>query len=65
MNSEKKDNTLDTVDLGRSGLRVTELGFGGIPIMRLGMDEAVEVIRQLRVGFQGAKSSTTTSYSWP
>ena len=45
MNSEKKDNTLNMVDLGRSGLRVTELGFGGIPIMRLGMDEAVEVIR--------------------
>lgn len=45
MSPEKENNVLNTVDLGRSGLRVTELGFGGIPIMRLGMDEAVEVIR--------------------
>lgn len=45
MNSEKNRIPFNTIDLGRSGLRVTELGLGGIPIMRLGMDEAVEVVR--------------------
>jgi len=31
--------------LGKTGLAVSELGFGGIPIIRLGFDEAVEVVR--------------------
>ena len=31
--------------LGRTGLMVSELGFGGIPIIRLDHDEAVEVVR--------------------
>lgn len=31
--------------LGKTGLMVSELGFGGIPIIRLGFDEAVEVVR--------------------
>jgi predicted aldo/keto reductase-like oxidoreductase len=36
---------MKTVALGNSGLKVTELGFGGIPIMRVTMDEAKEIIR--------------------
>jgi hypothetical protein len=34
-----------TITLGKTGLTVTELGFGGIPIIRLPFDEAVEVVR--------------------
>ena len=33
-----------TVDLGRTGLRVAEVGFGGIPIQRLSAAEAVAVV---------------------
>ena len=31
--------------LGRTGLMVSPVGMGGIPIMRLTVDEAVEVVR--------------------
>ncbi len=34
-----------TVTLGKTGLKVSELGFGGIPIIRLGFEDAVEVVR--------------------
>jgi uncharacterized protein len=33
------------VELGKTGLRVSAVGFGGIPIIRLGLDEAVSVLR--------------------
>ena len=36
---------LRTMDLGRSGLKVSELGCGGIPIMRVGLEEAKNIIR--------------------
>ncbi len=36
---------MKTVALGQSGLKVTELGFGGIPITRVTMDEAKAIIR--------------------
>jgi aryl-alcohol dehydrogenase-like predicted oxidoreductase len=36
---------LRTIDLGRSGLKVTEIGCGGIPIMRVGLEEAKLIIR--------------------
>jgi len=36
---------LKTIELGRSGLQVTELGCGGIPIMRVGLEEARAIIR--------------------
>jgi hypothetical protein len=36
---------LKTVDLGRSGLKVTEVGCGGIPIMRVDPEEAKVIIR--------------------
>ncbi len=32
--------------LGKTNLRVSEFGFGGIPIIRLGVDEAVAVLRR-------------------
>jgi predicted aldo/keto reductase-like oxidoreductase len=31
--------------LGKTGLMVTELGFGGIPIMQLGVDDAAKMVR--------------------
>jgi predicted aldo/keto reductase-like oxidoreductase len=34
-----------TVELGRTGLRVAEVAFGGIPIQRLSHDDAVAVVR--------------------
>ncbi|MBN2124383.1 MAG: aldo/keto reductase [Deltaproteobacteria bacterium] len=34
-----------TCALGNTGLEVTELGMGGIPIMRVGAEEAVSIIR--------------------
>jgi len=37
--------------LGRTNLRVSEIGFGGIPIQKIGMNEAVQVIeRALNLG---------------
>ena len=36
------------VTLGRTGLKVSELGFGGIPIMRLSTDEAVRLVDHCR-----------------
>ena len=37
---------LKTIDLGRSGLKVSELGCGGIPIMRVDPEEAKIIIRR-------------------
>jgi predicted aldo/keto reductase-like oxidoreductase len=37
---------LRTIDLGRSGLKVTELGCGGIPIMRVNLEEAKRIIKR-------------------
>lgn len=34
------------VMLGRTGLEISELGFGGIPIIRLDMDAAIQVLRR-------------------
>ncbi|MEI7638833.1 MAG: aldo/keto reductase [Syntrophus sp. (in: bacteria)] len=34
------------VMLGRTGLEISELGFGGIPIIRLNMDTAIQVLRR-------------------
>jgi uncharacterized protein len=36
---------LKYLDLGKTGLKVSEVGFGGIPIIRLQVDEAVKVVR--------------------
>jgi predicted aldo/keto reductase-like oxidoreductase len=37
---------LKTIDLGRSGLKVTEVGCGGIPIMRVNLEEAKHIIKR-------------------
>lgn len=53
-----------TVELGRTGLRVSEVGFGGIPIQRLGHDDAVAVVRgclDLGVTFLDTAHGYTTS----
>ena len=34
------------VNFGSTGLKISEVGFGGIPIIRLGQAEAVEVLRR-------------------
>jgi predicted aldo/keto reductase-like oxidoreductase len=39
------EDPMRKVELGKSGLGVSELGFGGIPVTRLGEEEAVELIR--------------------
>lgn len=37
---------MKTIDLGKTGLKVTELGCGGIPIMRVPMEEAKVILRR-------------------
>ncbi len=37
---------METIRLGRTGLRVTRLGFGALPIQRCGMAEAVAIFRR-------------------
>lgn len=39
-----------TIRLGKTGLMVSELGFGGIPIIRLGFEEAADVVRHCYEG---------------
>jgi len=34
------------VILGDTGLEISELGFGGIPIIRLNMDMAIQILRR-------------------
>ena len=34
-----------TMELGKTGMKVSELGFGGIPILRLGANEAERIVR--------------------
>jgi len=52
------------IRLGKTGLLVSELGFGGIPIQRLGEEEAVRVVQRcldLGLTFLDTASSYTTS----
>jgi len=52
------------IRLGKTGLMVSELGFGGIPIQRLNDDEAIRVVRRcldLGVTFLDSANSYTTS----
>jgi uncharacterized protein len=53
-----------SVRLGRTGLQVSRVGFGGIPIQRLTEDEAVRVVRRcldLGVTFLDTATGYTTS----
>jgi predicted aldo/keto reductase-like oxidoreductase len=60
----EKGETLDKMRLGRTGLMVTRLGFGGIPIQRLNEDDAVAVIKKcldLGINYLDTANSYTTS----
>lgn len=55
---------MDKVRLGRTGLMVNKIGFGGIPIQRLTEDEAVNVVSRcldLGVDFIDTANAYTTS----
>jgi aryl-alcohol dehydrogenase-like predicted oxidoreductase len=55
---------VDTVRLGRSGLMVTRIGLGGIPIQRLSEADATTVVRRcLDLGINFI--DTARGYSWP
>jgi uncharacterized protein len=56
--------SLRTVRLGKTGLNVTQLGFGGIPIQRLTQDDAVAVVNkclELGIKFFDTANSYSTS----
>jgi len=42
----KENNPLKEKILGRTGLRIKSLGFGGIPIQRVSEEEAIRVVRR-------------------
>jgi predicted aldo/keto reductase-like oxidoreductase len=55
---------MKSVRLGRTGLQVSRVGFGGIPIQRLTEDEAIRVVRRcldLGVTFLDTATGYTTS----
>jgi predicted aldo/keto reductase-like oxidoreductase len=55
---------MKTMRLGRTGLEISRIGFGGIPIQRLSGDEAVRVVRRcldLGVTFFDTANGYTTS----
>ena len=37
---------MERIILGKTGISVNRLGFGGIPIQRVGQDQAVETVLQ-------------------
>jgi uncharacterized protein len=56
--------SLARVRLGKTGMRVTQLGFGGIPIQRLNHDSAVGVVKrclELGINFLDTANAYTTS----
>jgi predicted aldo/keto reductase-like oxidoreductase len=56
--------TLQKRVLGKTGLNVTRIGFGGIPIQRLSEEEAVEVVKkshELGINFFDTARAYTTS----
>lgn len=55
---------METFKLGRTNMKVTRLGFGGIPIQRLSEDDAVAVIKrclELGINFLDTANGYTTS----
>jgi uncharacterized protein len=56
--------SLETVRLGRTNLKVTRLGFGGIPIQRLNEEDAVAVVKkcvELGITYLDTANGYTTS----
>ena len=52
MNLKTDKRPLRKTTLGNTGLTVSEVGFGGIPLTRVGQDEAVSLVRRaLELGF--------------
>lgn len=50
--------------LGKTGLRVTEMGFGGIPIQRISEEEAIQVVKrcyELGINYYDTARAYTTS----
>ena len=43
--SAKEDNSVQKMRLGKTGLIVSRIGFGGIPIQRISKEEAVSIVR--------------------
>ena len=55
---------MDKIRLGKTGMMVTRLGFGGIPIQRLNEDDAITVIKRcldLGLNFIDTANAYTTS----
>jgi aryl-alcohol dehydrogenase-like predicted oxidoreductase len=55
---------MEKIRLGRTGMIVTRLGFGGIPIQRLNEDDAVKVIKRcldLGINFLDTANGYSTS----
>ena len=55
---------MEKIRLGRTGMMVTRLGFGGIPIQRLSEDDAVKVVRKcldLGINFFDTANGYSTS----
>lgn len=55
---------MEKIRLGRTGMKVTQLGFGGIPIQRVSDDEAVAVVRrclELGIRYIDTANAYTTS----
>lgn len=55
---------METLRLGRTNMMVTQLGFGGIPIQRLGEDEAVAVVKrciELGINYLDTANAYSTS----
>lgn len=57
-------SAIKTVRLGRTGLQVSRVGFGGIPIQRLAEQQAIRVVRrclEMGVTFFDTANGYTTS----
>ena len=56
------DEIVNYRKLGKTGLQVSEIGFGGIPLQRVNLDEAVTVVQEaLKLGinfFDSARGYT-------
>ena len=55
---------METIRLGKTEMRVSKLGFGGIPIQRVTEDDAVAVVRrclELGINFMDTANAYTTS----
>ena len=62
--AEGRRGNMDEMRLGRTGMMVSKLGFGGIPIMRVPEDEAVAVVQKcldLGITFLDTANAYTTS----